>query len=459
VDNVEEDNPAMHRILHEWLPECDSALVIYDTQAGYRRFLGSDPDNGYGLKDRCEEHVMFDHSFVMSKDMEAYQAAMADVLSQPLEETAKKGNPRAVIRYPNEARYHPQMVDWVAEHVASLIHDEGVPPTEIVILAPLLSDSLRFSLMKRLQSLDVPVRSHRPSRALREEPAARALLTLAKIAHPQWNLPATPFDVTYALTAAISGFDLIRAKLLTEIVYRQNQLHSFEPLLEDVQNRITYELGGRYETLYKWLTAYQEGEAVELDVFFSHLFGEVLSQPKFGFHDDFDAAKTAANLIDSARHFRWTINAIHPEADVGREYIEMVDGGVIADLYIRDWELDSTESVLLAPAYTYLMSNQPVDYQFWLNVGSPTWAQRLYQPLTHPYVLSLQWDEGRVWTDMDEFAANQDALYRLVIGLIRRCRKRVYLGFSELGEQGYEQRGPLLDAIQRMLRRLMQETG
>ena len=53
----------------------------------------------------------------------------------------------------------------------------------------------------------------------------------------------------------------------------------------------------------------------------------------------------------------------------------------------------------------------------------------------------------------DEFAARQMALGRLVLGLIRRCRRQVYLGISNLGEQGYEQRGPLLQAVQRTLRR------
>ena len=34
----------------------------------------------------------------------------------------------------------------------------------------------------------------------------------------------------------------------------------------------------------------------------------------------------------------------------------------------------------------------------------------------------------------------------------RRCRKRIYLTSSELSEQGYEQEGPLLEAVQRILR-------
>jgi len=90
-------------------------------------------------------------------------------------------------------------------------------------------------------------------------------------------------------------------------------------------------------------------------------------------------------------------------------------------------------------------------------VGSRGWFERLYQPLTHPYVLSRDWPLGKPWTDADEIATAQDALYRLTLGLTRRCRKGVYLGLSELGEQGYEQRGPLLQAFQRLLRQFQPE--
>jgi hypothetical protein len=51
------------------------------------------------------------------------------------------------------------------------------------------------------------------------------------------------------------------------------------------------------------------------------------------------------------------------------------------------------------------------------------------------------------------------ALYRLVIGLLRRCRKRVYLGISRLNEQGYEETGPLLQAFNRVKRQLLADRG
>jgi hypothetical protein len=87
------------------------------------------------------------------------------------------------------------------------------------------------------------------------------------------------------------------------------------------------------------------------------------------------------------------------------------------------------------------------------------WWERLFQPLTHPYVLSLDWAEGRVWSTDDEVNARHDSLQRIVRGLIQRCRGKVYLGLSELDEQGNAQQGPLLQAISATLRRLSAHGG
>ena len=137
----------------------------------------------------------------------------------------------------------------------------------------------------------------------------------------------------------------------------------------------------------------------------------------------------------------------------------MFQDGVIAATYFGAWQSQPADSVLLAPAYTFLMSNRPVRYQFWLDAGSTGWSERLDQPLTHPYVLNRNWETGRKWTDYDEVQANQLILDRLVTGLLRRCREKVFLGLSDLGEQGYEQRGPLLQAVQRVRRTVMAKGG
>ncbi len=457
VDNIEEDNPATHDLLRDWLPECASTVVMLDSGGGYRRFLGADPVQAYKLKDLCEVHIELAESYVMSDAVTSFQSELGKSLDVPIHIKANDTDAREALVY-TDNRYHPQMVDWVAEQVSSLVHDEGVNPQAIVILAPYLPDALRFSLQARLDEADIPNRAHRPSRALREEPATRTLITLAKIAHPQWEMMANNYDLAFALTSSIQDLDLIRARLLADTLYLNGALLPFSQIEnERFQERITFDFGTRYDVLVDWLTAYINDTSLPVDVFFSKLFGEVLSQPGFGFHDNYDSANTAANLIDSAKEFRQTVGKIEPDLDTSSEYVRMVDSCVIANQYVREWQLETQDAVLVAPAYTFLLSNTPVDYQFWVNIGSNSWSQRLLQPLTQPYVLSRQWEEGRVWTDADEEEANRENLSAVTLGLIRRCRKRIYLGISEYGEQGYEQRGSLLMAVQSMLRRLQKE--
>ena len=326
-------------------------------------------------------------------------------------------------------------------------------------MAPFLSDALRFSLLEGLTARGIKARSHRPSRALRDEPAARALLTFARLAHPGWDMAPAAFDVAFALVAAIDGLDLVRAKLLTDVLYRRGQLLPFAEIkVAAMQDRITFELGARYDSVQGWLGDYSAGTPTEaIDIFFRKLFGEVLSRPGFGFYDDQDAGNISMNLVDSARNFRWSLEFMRryqDQIDLGQDYVRMVERGVIANFYLRDWVADSDDSVLVAPAYTFLLNNRAVDYQFWLNIGSEGWSRRLYQPLTHPYVLSLDWPAGRVWSDEDETAIGRETLGRLLLALTRRCRKAIYLGYSELSESGYEPRGLLLETLQGALRRM-----
>jgi hypothetical protein len=453
-DNPEEDIPRAHDLIREWIPDLDSALLIYDENGGYRRFLGADPETAWRLSDICSSHASLNDSFVASEDILALSDSLAHVINPTFTDAPLNGFREGVLQYA-DAHFYPELLDWLTEEISTLL-EEGIEPADIVVLAPYLSDALRFSLMHRLETRDIPVRSHRPSRSLRDEPATQSLLTLAALAHPQWGIRPSEFDVAYALMQAIDGLDLIRANLLTKIVYRARKLalSPFDGIKPDVQERITYVFGGYYTQLREWLLSYQEQDVVPFDHFLRKLFGEILSQPGFGFHRDLDSARVAASLIESVKKFRWAMASADTDAlTLGREYIDMLSEGVIAAQYLGAWKMEEENAVLVAPAYTFLMQNRAVAVQFWLNPGSDGWVERLFQPLTHPYVLSRSWDnaEGHYWTDADDVAANQATLARLTTGLLRRCKERLYLGLSELGESGFEQRGVLLKAFQRVL--------
>ncbi len=466
-DNVEEDGPRAHDIVRDWLPSFESTLLIYDEGAGFRYFLGADVNTGWALNQLCDEQLQLQDSFVMSEGVAGLGAGLAEAILP-----GQKSNVESPIlpdtlvvlkRLGSETdtpRFYPELLDSLVNEVEKLISAFRIPPSEIVILAPYLSDALRFSITNRLEARNIPWRSHRPSRSLRDEPASHALITLAAIAHPHWSIHPPKFDVTYALMQSIEGLDLVRAQLLTEIIYRQRDLglSTFDQIKPDVQERITFNIGNRYSVLRDWLLSYREGDQLPLDHFLRKLFGEVLSQPGFGYHSNFDSVRVAASLVESVKKFRMSLENTVGESitnyqlpNLGREYIQMLQDGVIAASYLEGWQSEDKDAVLVAPAHTFLMMNRPVTVQFWLDVGSSGWYERLSQPLTHPFVLSRWWEADRIWSDADDVQYSREALARLVSGLLHRCRERIYICLSELGESGFEQRGELLRAFQKVL--------
>ena len=385
VDNVEEDTFTAHRLVQRWLPSLESALLIADDDGGYRTFLGADPEGAAELAALCDRHERLTSSHVMSTELVLLTRRITRSVSGPASRgpeipdtlPAQEIDPLAALEIPRTGfRFYPQMIAWVASEVRRLVQDEGVAPGQIALLAPFVSDALRFSLARALGEHAIALTTHRPSRALEDEPAARALITLAQLAHPDWELRPAPEDVTLALTLVIGGLDPVRAHLLSQIVYpprrRSVKLGRFATLVADAQERITFSVGERYDRLHDWLTAYRAGgEVATLDQFLAQLFGELLSQPGFGFHADHNAARVANQMVESARKFRWALEGSTDDLPtlVGRAYVKLFEEGALGALYVPGWR-EAEDAVFLAPAYTFLMRNRPVDVQFWLDIGS-----------------------------------------------------------------------------------------
>ncbi len=101
------------------------------------------------------------------------------------------------------------------------------------------------------------------------------------------------------------------------------------------------------------------------------------------------------------------------------------------------------------------MRNYPVKYQYWLDIGSHGWWTRLDQPLTQPYVLNRNWQAGAPWTDIEEYFTNQQNLARIVNGLLLRCSEHVTMVSIDVNQQGNEERGSLMIAVQNLLKYLL----
>lgn len=461
-DNIEEDIPIAHDVMLDWLPSFKTVMVIQDSNGGFRTFLGADPSSSMRISENCSAQISFSSSFVKSPSLSSLESSLSESLIEHRliknQFTQSEPLPFSV----HASRFYPDMMERVVSQIQELLGDDSIHPGDIAILTPFLSDALRFSFTERLSNARIPYTTYRPSRSLRDEPAVQAVLTLAKLAHPGWNLRPTSQSVRNALASSINDCDIIRAHLLTEMLYKPandpaQPLHSFAQIRAEMQSRITFSIGEKFERLRTWLVENSIQENEVLDHWINRFFGEILSQEGFGFHTNFDSAAAVSRLLESCRKFR---QALQPADDFlpsqfGAEYIRVLEQGILAAQSLTAWtEQSRSDAVFLSPAFSFLMANRPVKYQFWIDIGSQGWWSRLDQPLTQPFVLNRNWPAGKLWTDAEEFASNQITLSRVTTGLIRRCCSHIFMYTLGYNEQGLEEKGPLVMAVQTLLRQI-----
>ena len=365
----------------------------------------------------------------------------------------------------NDYHFYPEMISSICDQIKELIDSQKARPGEIVILSPYLSDALNFSISTVLESLSVPNRSSRPSQMYINDPKIRAFFTFAKMAHPHWQLQISFYELRNALMVILPNLDIVKADLIVKTLFSVKQsldgLRSFDTITNhQMQERITYKIGEKLERINAWIKNYRSRDPQPLDVFFSEIFGELLSQKGFGLFADFSAASKIAQITRSIRVFRqFSAQMLDmDEISSGFEYIRSVENGLLPSAIIN-FEEKAEDTVLIAPAHTFLMENTKAKFQFWLDIGSLGWWERLNQPLTNPYLLNRNRDQNLLWTEADEFEANQTGMERIVKGLINRCGKMTYVSTVRMNENGSEQKGPLLQAFQTLQKRVYHFKG
>ncbi len=456
ADNLEEDVPVLHDLILSLSANIPSMLLIKDDQAGFRSFLGADPTSADRLKSICQQEIKFTEQFDIPGNMQAFNTSLTNCI---LRDNTSNLPVSAMQAYTLcTVQFYPEMIADICQTIHELILQKQAEPGEIAVLSPFLPDSLKFSLAQKLQELDIPFLTSRPSRTLEEEPITRAVLTFAKAAHPQWELLITVEELRHAIMTLIPGCDVIRAALLAKNTLKEKcTLDHYYNIPEFTRDRITNVIGVQFDTLLKWIEEYKNKESVPLDIFLSIFFGERISQPGFVLHKNIDNAALLTSLIQSVRDFRrlFADLAEGQQQDVSKMYIETLQAGLLPSAYPLPPE--EINAVIVSPAFTFLMRNRSVKYQFWLDIGNIGWWERLDQPLTHPYVLSRNWVREKHWTDADEFQTNQSTLARLVRGLLNRCEGHVYLYAAGLNQAGINQSSPLLSGMQLFLKRSYRE--
>lgn len=425
VDNVEEMRAVEHDFIFWSIEKCEQTLVIYDRDGGYDIFAGVDPFNALQFREVCQEKAVWDTYTNLSSGV----TSLVNSIRPP------RGSKDVDQSAPNKSKAwqwievsnHPEMITWCLQEIQKLVQKNKVSPGEIAIVAPYITDTFRFTLQSGLEDVGIPSAVYRPARPLNSEPSIKAILTLLRLVIPFGATLPTRDDVIHMLHLLIVGLDPIRASLLGQAAY-QGQLLSSQRLNRSVQERIPAEASQRYEDLWAWV--YERSQLlpkISLAEFLEQLVGELLSQPGYTFSGDLDAQRSLNQFIESARNFQLMGNVHHLFDDslsTTIEFLKAVQDGIITGSSPESNE--EVEAVSISPVYHYLLRDRPAEYQFWLDVHNPSWRKSLDQPITRPYALQGSFLEQPTKDDEDENQRENEQLQNTVLGLLRRCQKKVY---------------------------------
>lgn len=452
VDNVEEQTPAGQAFVAQLLDKTETTAIAFDTDAGYRRFLAADPAGASRFGNRTRLALAFADS-VTTRPGIAELGSVVDAFLQgapPDPDAAHRA--RTAVLSVVKTRYRREMVFELADRLAAMVRERGIAPRDIAIIAPYLDGAVRYSLIQAFKRVGLPTNAVRRRASPREEPRVRAWLTWLALAHPEWNVAPTTYDVAEALALSIGGLDPARAALAAQYLYRPNvvTLQSPRELPDAVAQRIGAGFLHLVERIRMWLSDHHDQR---LDLFIYTLFNELLAGRDFQLEPDIAGAavcdwlvRTAGYLVDAA-----TGLGLDDDAAIGATFINSINQGLISSQPPDTGDPPDPDGIVIATIYGYLLRAESSRVQVWLDTAASGWWDIPRQPLSNAFVLAQSWDPERTWTMTEEIDIRNQLLARLVRGLTARCRDGVVLATSDLDRRGARQDGPLWRALQPVL--------
>lgn len=452
IDNVEEHTFAAQNFILQLMGKIESVAVAFDRGGGYRRFLSADPNAATRLISHCEQGFPFTESFISTPAL----SHLADYVENFLliQQGGNLQEAASAILGRVHSRYRREMVANVPAQLHRLMMERNIQPSQIAILAPYLDGALQYTLQQELKNAGIPYRLLRRQSSPREEPRIRAWLTWLALAHPDWQISPSPYDVAEALSLNIHDLDPIRAALIAKYLYDQPTVTLLDSshLPNDLRSRIGTERVQRVDQIRLWLQ--KQYGTLPLDQFLYQLFNDLLSRPEFQPEPDVAGAAVCDWLVRTATRLRQNAPAIGLEtaAQIGQTFSAGIYQGLVTANPPDLGEPPDPNGIVIATAYGYLLSGLHSAVQVWLECNIMGWWQTPYQPLSNAFVMLQSRNETTVWTEQENIEVHNDLLNSVIRGLTSRCQQGILLTTCDLDRRGQRQSGHLWRAIQPLLK-------
>ncbi|MFO7681670.1 MAG: hypothetical protein R6X34_16625 [Chloroflexota bacterium] len=447
IDNVEEQTPAGQNFIANLLRFTQTTAIAYDAGGGYKRFMAADPLGSNRFRTLCRRAFDFDENFVTTPALTAVSNLVENALMHTSQPTlgAEEGIWEVI-----NGRYRREMAAQLIPILHKLVHQQGIPPHQIAIIAPYLDGAMRYLLTQACKQAGLPIFFLRRRSSPREEPRIRAWLTWLALAHPDWQVAPSRYDVAEALALSIAGMDPARAQLLADRLYLPDEIRLLPTgeLPDKIAARLDPDLTVLVEELREWLLA--ANGRYPLDAFLYKLFNDLLAQPRFQPEPDLAGAAVCDWLVQAATRLQQAAQPIglHTPADIGAAFIEGINQGLVTANPPDLGDPPDPDGIMISTIYGFLLAGKTVQAQVWLETADQGWWAIPNQPLSNAFVLAQSRAADEPWTSDEEFNIRNQLLSRIIRGLTNRCTGGILLASSDLDRRGLRQDGPLWRALQ-----------
>jgi hypothetical protein len=250
----------------------------------------------------------------------------------------------------------------------------------------------------------------------------------------------------------VTSIDPVRAGLLADYCYAPSLS---QPRLLPYRNFPRWDRLGAgatkaYDRILAWVERSQQQPPSPLNLL-NDAIGYFFQQ---GSYLPFDRLSALRELMETAQHYWQVAERTHTAAEyldsahqITAQFILLLrQGTVSANPYPVSQLQSQDRAVTLSNIFQYRASKRSHPYHFWLDVGSPLWAEGGAATLYGANLL-LQDRAGKLWTEFDTQANDERRLERILRDLLHRVSDRLYLCNSDLATNGQEQLGALLTLV------------
>jgi hypothetical protein len=465
ADDVD-DYPAIGRQICEFLLSAGVwSAFSYNPDGMVRLGLSADPDYLLGLKFHCQgaksdldRQVIYLDSMptnLLAGSNTSVDLIVRAVLSPGHIPSLPQGMSAIATRTRGE------MLKQTAHDAISLINS-GIAPGDIAMIAPGLDAISRSTITDIFNQHQIPIASLNAQLPLNSDPGVRALLTLMALTYPNLGQLTSRDEVADLLVTLspiyppqnpiVTSIDPVRAGLLADYCYAPSRS---QPRLLAYTNfprwdRLSASATKTYERIVAWVERGQQQQPSPLNLLIDAI-GYFFQQ---GSYLPFDRLAALRELMETAQHYWQVAERTHSQAEylesahqITAQFILLLrQGTVSANPYPVSQLQPQDRAVTLSNIFQYRASKRSHPYHFWLDVGSPLWAEGGAATLYGANLL-LGDRVGKLWTELDTQASDERRLERILRDLLYRVHDRLYLCNSDLATNGQEQMGALLTLV------------